>query len=60
MIVRSGKFYPIHQNVYFDFTDELPGSIIQSFKQDLKTPLTTYFEMNAAENINVREAANLK
>lgn len=60
VIPASGKFYPINQNVYFNFSNEFPQEFANTLLEDKKTPLTTYFDKFAQSNNNVRDSANLK
>lgn len=59
-IPASGKFMPIVQNVYFNFSNEFPQEFFTSFQADIEKPLTHYFENNAEFNQNIRDATNLK
>ena len=60
LIPSSGKFYPINQNVYFNFSTEFPEEFITSLLEDTKTPLESFYEKNAGLKHNVRDSINLK
>lgn len=59
-IPASGKFMPIVQTVYFNFSNEFPQEFFQAFLKDTQNPLSHYFENNAEFNQNIRDATNLK
>lgn len=56
----SGKFFPINQNVYFNFSNEYPQEFAAALFEDVRSPLETYYEKYAITNHNVRDSINLK
>ena len=60
IIPGVGKFYPIVQNLYFHFDDEYPNTLLTSFQQNPKNPLTDHYERFGAENRHIVDHQNLK
>lgn len=60
IIPASGKFMPIVQNVYFNFSNEYPHELFEAFHDKPQAPLATYHELYSMSNHNIRDAMNLK
>jgi len=60
VIVKSGKFFPIRQNIYLNFVNEFPPELATAFQQDIKNPLSNYYSQFNSKNKNIRDSVNLK
>lgn len=60
IIPSSGKFFPINQNVYFNFSNEYPPEFVAALHEDVRSPLISFYEKNAETKHNVRDSVNLK